>query len=143
MWCKATLVVSTLLLAVHALADPVPARAGLRDCIARAPDAAAVLACEVNEQAALKVRIKQSTAAIRSRLDARQRQLFERNSGAWQAFCDSETAMIGLTLDLRGDGLGTALRPGAITRLYEERERQLREHLHNLKATRGPLPPRP
>ena len=120
-----------------ASADDGAARADLRDCVAAAQDAAALMACELTQQAALKARIGRWSAGIRKRLNARQRQVFEHNATAWQRFVDSETAMLGLTLDLREDGLGAKLRPGAITRLYEERERQLREHLHNLTYARG------
>ena len=51
---------------------------------------------------------------------------------AWEAYLDSETALLDLTLAKRRDGLGPSLRPGAITQLYEARDRQLLEHLHNL-----------
>ena len=104
----------------------------LRTCVAAARDAAAVTACELKAQAELKARIAQSSAAILDRLDARQRVIFERNATAWEAYLDSETALLDLTLAKRRDGLGSSLRPGAITQLYEARDRQLLEHLHNL-----------
>ena len=94
--------------------------------------AAAVAACETTAQAALKAGIERWSAAIRKRLDARERLLFERNASAWKVFFDSEVALLDLGLGKRADGLASKLRPGAITRLYEQREEQLREHLHNL-----------
>ena len=107
----------------------------LRDCVARAQGAAAVAACEKQQQTALKARIEQLSETIRARLDARQRLAFDRNMSAWQAFFDSERALLDLTLGLRRDGLGPSLHAGAITRIYEQREQQLREHLHNLSIT--------
>ena len=47
---------------------------------------------------------------------------------------EAQTAIQELTLSQRGDGLGEKLLPGAVTLLYEQRERQLREHLHNLSS---------
>ena len=64
----------------------------LRDCVARAQGAAAVAACEKQQQTALKARIEQLSETIRARLDARQRLAFDRNMSAWQAFFDSERA---------------------------------------------------
>ena len=104
----------------------------LRTCVAAARDAAAVTACELKAQAELRARIAQSSAAILNRLDARQRVVFERNTTAWEAYLVSETTLLDLTLAKRRDGLGSSLRPGAITQLYEARDRQLLEHLHNL-----------
>lgn len=119
-------------------ADPVLPKAGngLRDCIARAKDAGSIAACEIQEQAALKARIEQLSAAIRARLDASQRMIFNRSATAWQAYFEHETTMLELSLELRKDGLGPKLRPGAVTLLYEQRERQLREHLHNISVAR-------
>ena len=128
---------AALLSPIPALADNRTAQTDLRDCIAQAQDAAAVMACEVTQQAVLKARIERWSAGIRNRLDTRQRQVFEHNAKAWQAFVESEISMLDLTLDLRDDGLSAKLRPGAVTRLYEDRERQLREHLHNLSYARG------
>lgn len=90
------------------------------------------MACEKSQQMVLKDRIQRWSTAIRQRLDARDLAVFDRNIEAWTAFFDSELAMLDLTLKARRDGLGPTLQPGAVTRLYEERERQLREHLHNL-----------
>jgi hypothetical protein len=120
---------AVLLLSGAAAAQPPQ---DLRDCVADARDAAAVAACEVTAQAALKARIERWSAAIRKRLDARERLLFDRNAAAWKAFFDSEVALLDLGLGKRADGLASKLRPGAVTRLYEQREEQLREHLHNL-----------
>lgn len=129
---KATL--AALLLSGAAAAEPLQ---DLRDCVADARDAAAVAACEMTAQAALKARIERWSAAIRKRLDPRERQLFDGNTAAWKAFFDSEVALLDLGLGRRADGLAPRLRPGAITRLYEQREEQLREHLHNLSIA-GP-----
>lgn len=139
--CKAS-VVLTVLLTTTAAAEPRPPahEEALRQCIASAQSAAAIAACEKRGQAALKGRIDEISTAIRARLDARQRPVFERNSEAWQAFVDSEIAMLGLSLAGRPDGLGPSLQTGAITLLYEARERQLREHLHNLTLARPPTP---
>lgn len=123
-----------LLLSGAAAAQP---QLDLRDCVADARDAAAVAACEMTAQAALKARIKRWSAAIRKRLDTRERLLFDRNAAAWEAFFDSEVALLDLGLGKRADGLAPKLQPGAITRLYEQREEQLREHLHNLSIA-GP-----
>lgn len=130
--CKAHLICAAVALASPAAANPAVEAADLRDCIAQARDAGAVAACERTEQAVLQARIERWSTAIRGRLDAQQRLIFELSEKAWQAFVDSETAMLDVTLALRKDGLAARLRPGAVTRLYEERERQLREHLHNL-----------
>lgn len=113
----------------------------LRECVAKAPSAQAVAACEQREQRALKARIAQLAEVIRTRLDSRQRQLFDRSQQAWDAFADSEFAMLDLTLGLRRDGLGPSLKPGAVTQIYESRERQLREHLHNLNLSTVPGTP--
>lgn len=131
LWCKATCSAPALLLSLAVVAGPQD-ESGLRACVSAARDAAAINACESREQAELKARIAQSSAAILKRLDARQRLVFERNAAAWAAYLDSEAALLDLTLARRGDGLGSPLRPGAITQLFEARDRQLREHLHNL-----------
>jgi len=132
LWCKATCSLTVpLLISLAVIAGPQDG-SGLRACVSAARDAAAINACELREQADLKARIAQSSAAILKRLDARQRLIFERNAAAWEAYLGSETALLDLTLARRGDGLGSPLKPGAITQLYEARDRQLREHLHNL-----------
>lgn len=105
----------------------------LRDCVAQADGAAAVASCERRQQESLKDRIDRWTRAIPVHLDRKARLAFERNATAWQTFFDSEVRMLQLTLQNRRDGLGGSLYSGAVTRLYEQRERQLREHLHNLK----------
>jgi len=110
---------------------------GLRDCIAKARDAGSIAGCEIQEQGALKARIEQLSTAIRVRLDRSQRVIFDRSATAWQAFFGHEIAMLDLSLELRKDGLGPKLRPGAVTLLYEQRERQLREYLHNISVA-GP-----
>ncbi|MDJ0738692.1 MAG: hypothetical protein QNJ91_03185 [Gammaproteobacteria bacterium] len=115
----------------------------LRDCVAQAQGAAAVAACETTQQAALQARIKRWTLAIRDRLRGPDRVAFDRSTRAWQAFFDSELAMLERTLNARRDGLGASLYPGAVTRLYEERARQLREHLHNLSYVGRSPPTRP
>jgi rhamnose utilization protein RhaD (predicted bifunctional aldolase and dehydrogenase) len=107
---------------------------GLRDCIAQARDSAAMTACEKQAQQSLKQDIKRLTAAIRAKLSESQRMIFDQSTAAWQTFVQHETAMQELTLSQRGDGLGDRLLPGAVTLLYEQREHQLREHLHNLTA---------
>ena len=124
--------VAALLLSGIAGGDPRPGEQALRDCIAGARGASAVLACEKSQQVVLKARIKRWSSAIRDTLDARQQAAFDRNTEAWEAWFDSEVAMLDMTLKARRDGLGPTLHPGAVNRLYEERERQLREHLHNL-----------
>ena len=123
-----------LLLAIGAGAQT-PAQSsltGLHDCVAKARNPQAVTACEQREQTALKERIEILSATIRGQLDAGGRIVFERNVEAWQRFFDSEQAMLELSLARRADGLGATLSVGALNRLYEQRERQLREHLHNL-----------
>jgi hypothetical protein len=101
------------------------------------------MACEKSQQVVLKDRIDRWSTAIRQRLDGRELAAFDQNTRAWKAFLDSELAMLDLTLKARRDGLGPTLQPGAVTRLYEERERQLREHLHNLSYVgREPKPKR-
>ena len=136
--CKARLfLVAALLCATGATAAPPDTGPiDLRACIAGAQSGAALAACEAQAQAELKQRIQEMTTAIRQRLDAEQRLIFERNISAWQAFFDSEAAFLELSLGLRPDQLGRKLKPGAITQLYEQREQQLREHLHNLSLAR-------
>lgn len=107
---------------------------GLRDCIAQARDSAAMTACEKQAQLSLQEDIKRLSAAIRAKLNQSQRIIFDQSTAAWQTFVQRETAMQELTLSQRGDGLGDKLLPGAVTLLYEQRERQLREHLHNLSS---------
>lgn len=136
--CKALLLSAALLLAAAAAAAPPSPPSGLRECVAAARDAAAMAACERREQTHLRQRIDQLAVNIRARLDTRQRLVFERNIQAWQAFFDSEVALSELSLGQRRDGLGPALRPGAVTRMLEERVRQLREHLHNLTLAQPP-----
>ena len=111
----------------------------LRDCIAQARDGIAVTACEQEAQRSLQQDIRHLQAAIRAKLGPSQRPVFDQSSAAWQTFLQHETALLELTLSRRGDGLGDKLLPGAVTQLYEQRERQLREHLHNLSSkARGP-----
>ena len=147
---------STGLLALSSCQGPIPTPAPttfvkrnmididafVADCVAAARDSHSVAACEQSQQAVLRDRIRRWSEALRSRLDAHQRAAFDRNARAWQAFYDSEVTMLDATLPRRADGLGPALRPGAVTRLLEERERQLREHLHNVSYG-NPLPGRP
>lgn len=115
----------------------------LRDCVAQAANPKSVTAFEQREQAALRKRIAILGAAIVERLDARDRQLFDRNRAAWQAYFDSEEALLRLTLERRTDGLGPTLHLGGVNRLYAQRERQLREHLHNLNQAHKRLRDRP
>lgn len=136
--CQASLLLLCLLQA--ATADEIGG--DLRECVAAATNAAAVGACEATEQAVLKERIERWSRAIRTRLDNRQRVLFDRSLAAWRTWFESETELLDLTLAQRTDGLGPKLRSGAVTRLYEERERQLREHLHNLSYASSAPPPR-
>ena len=131
-----------LLLAIGAAAQP-PVQSsltGLRDCVAKARDPQAVAACERREQTALEGRVEALNATIRERLDSSGRLLFERNVEAWLAFFDSERAMLELSLARRADGLGATLGVGALNQLYEQRERQLREHLHNLNQAEPQAP---
>jgi uncharacterized protein YecT (DUF1311 family) len=110
----------------------------LRDCVAGAQNATAMAACERQEQGRLKGHVAELAAAIRAQLDARQRLVFDRNHAAWLAFLDSEIAMLELSMGQRGDGLGPVLQASAITLIYETRERQLQQHLHNLNLSRPP-----
>jgi hypothetical protein len=110
---------------------PQPSNA-LRDCIAAAGGSAAVATCEKQAQSVLKKNIESLSAAIRTRLNQAQRTVFDRSADAWQAFFEHEKAMLELSLGQRRDGLGPNLRSGAVTLLFEQREQQLREHLHNL-----------
>lgn len=133
-WCKRFVLVLVIPLSLLQAADsnrPQPAGA-LRDCIAQARDSAAVANCEKQAQAALKENIEGLSAAIRTHLNQAQRAVFDRSASAWQAFFEHEQAMLELSLGQRRDGLGPKLQSGAITLLYEQREQQLREHLHNL-----------
>lgn len=117
---------------------PLP-RQDLRDCIASARGAQAIAACEKSHQAELEHRIERWTTGIRKHLAGRQLALFDRNVSAWKTYRDSELTLLDLTLQQRRDGLGPSLKPGAVTRIYEQRERQLREHLHNLSyAAKAP-----
>ena len=136
LWCKGTLGVLTLLLSTTSLGDP--GGKSLRDCVARAKGVAAVSICEQNYQARLKSNIARLTAGISARLDARQRLVMEKSTAAWQEFLRRERAMLDLSLGRRGDGLGPQLKHGIVTRLYEQREQQLREHLHNLSIGATP-----
>lgn len=136
--CKICLALALLLVA-PAGAEPT----ALRDCVAAATDPIAAAVCERREQQALEERIASLSAAVLARLDPHQRPVFERSSQAWRAFIDSEAAMLELSFGQRRDGLGPGLRPGALTLLYEERERQLRTHLHNLGITRPTSPDAP
>ena len=138
--CKALIVLAMLPVAGALAANPGAASpaSNLRECVSKAVNAAAIAACEHAEQGQLKQRIDTLSAAISKQLDNRQRTVFESNQKAWQAFFDSEVGMLDLSLARRGDGLGPSLRPGAINLLYEQREKQLREHLHNLKSSAAP-----
>jgi len=115
-----------------------PPESALRDCIAQARDSAAVANCEKQAQSVLKEHIEGLSAAIRLHLNQSQREVFDRSASAWQTFFEHETALLELSLGQRRDGLGPKLRSGAITLLYEQRERQLREHLHNLSVAAPP-----
>lgn len=107
-------------------------RQALRNCIASAQSPEQMSLCERAQQERLQGLIARWSTAIRKHLGGEQLLLFERNSLAWKSFVDSELALLGHTLKRRRDGLGPSLYTGAVTRLYEQRERQLREHLHNL-----------
>ena len=130
--CKNLLLLMCLATGVSAQPPLDSSREALRDCIAKASTTAAVDRCETNWQAVLLQRIKTLRNGIAKRLDARQRAMFEQNIQAWKAFVAREKAMIQLSTEQRRDGLGPQLRHGAISQLYEQREHQLREHLHNL-----------
>jgi len=141
-WCKASTAFLLLPLAVAAASapNPRPTTNALRDCIASASGPAAIGACEKRQQAVLKRSIEQLSAEIRARLDTPQRLVFDRNVNAWQTFFQQEIALLDLSLGIRGDGLGPSLRTGSITLLFEQREQQLREHLHNLTAAKQAAP---
>ena len=126
--CRAAIFVLLFPLGLSHAAD------GLRDCIAQARDSSSVAACEKQAQLSLQEDIKRLSAAIRVQLNQSQRLVFDQSTAAWQTFLRHETALQELTLSQRGDGLGDKLLPGALTLLYEQRERQLRGHLHNLSA---------
>ena len=143
MGCKALLLAAAALVANPATGIEPGDGPDLRRCIEAARDAAAVAACEVTAQAVFRERIARWSAAIEQRLPPRERILFVRNREAWEAFLESETALLDATLAARRDGLAAHLRPGAVTRLLEQRETQLREHLHNLSYGRGPDPAKP
>lgn len=136
--CKTVLLAAMLLSAAPAWTAPAAQSDSLRECVARATAPSAMAVCEQREQIALKARIEQLSAAIRNHLDNAGRAIFDRNQRAWLAFAESEAAMLGLSLGQRRDGLGAALRPAAVTLVYEERVRQLREHLHNLSLAEPP-----
>ena len=141
-WCKASAAFLLLPLAIAAASapNPRPTTNALRDCIASASGPAGISACEKRQQAALKKSIEQLSAEIRARLDTPQRLVFDRNVNAWQAFFQQEIALLDLSLGMRGDGLGPSLRTGSITLLFEQREQQLREHLHNLMSAKRTAP---
>lgn len=135
--CKILIAVLVLLPSFAAGSESASKSAnGLRDCIAQARDAGSIAGCEMQEQAALKARIEHLSTVIHARLDRSQRVIFDRSVAAWRAFFEHEIEMLNLSLELRKDGLGPKLRPGAVTLLYEQRERQLREHLHNISVGR-------
>lgn len=133
-WRKIYLLVLMIPLSLVQAADSNRAEppGSLRDCIAQARDAAAVANCEKQAQSVLKENIERLSAAIRTHLNQAQRTVFDRSASAWQAFFEHEKAMLELSLGQRRDGLGPNLQSGAVTLLYEQREQQLREHLHNL-----------
>ena len=140
--CKMSIALAGLLLTIGAGAQT-PAQSsltGLRDCVSKARDPQAVAACEQREQAALKERVEALSAAIREQLGSSDRLMFRRNVEAWLGFFDSERAMLELSLARRADGLAATLGVGALNRLYEQRERQLREHLHNQNQGRRQAP---
>ncbi len=130
--CKSLLLPMCLTTGVSAQPPLDGSRETLRECIAKASTAAAVDRCETTWQSVMLQRIGNLNEAIVKRLDARQRSIFERNTLAWKAFVVQEKAMIQLSTQQRHDGLDPQFRNGAISQLYEQRERQLREHLHNL-----------
>lgn len=132
--CKISLLTFSLLVGFPMASDSAveTGQSRLRECVRSASSAAALAACESQFQASVKKRIENLSKAIETRLDARQRILFARNSKAWRAFVAQELEMIELTLKQRRDGLGPHLRSGAVSQLYEQREKQLRLYLHNL-----------
>ncbi len=133
--CKAAIGLSALLAGGASMGDA--PSGSLRDCVARAEGTAAVAICEQQHRIRLKQDIERLTTAIGARLDRQQRLVFDRSTEAWREFLTRESAMLRLSLGLRGDGLGATLQQGSITRLYEQRVQQLREHLHNLSLTPG------
>jgi hypothetical protein len=105
----------------------------LRDCVRAAVTAAGVAACEARHQQWLRERIETLTGTLRTQLPPAQHPLLDRNVAAWNSYFDQEVELLDLTLKARSDGLASRLRPGVISRLLEQRERQLREYVHNLK----------
>ena len=132
LWCKAALAAMALLTSAAWSDDT--ARS-LRDCVARAKGAGAVSVCEQQHRVRLKQNITHLREAIRAHLDRQQRLVFDRSTEAWSVFLERESAMLSLSLGQRKDGLASKLEQGGITRLYEQREGQLREHLHNLSVS--------
>ena len=133
-WCKIFVLVLSIPSSLVQAADSNHAQptGSLRDCIAQARDSAAVANCEKQAQSVLKENIERLSTAIRTHLNQAQRAVFDSSASAWQAFFEHEKTMLELSLGQRKDGLGPKLQLGAITLLYEQREQQLREHLHNL-----------
>lgn len=105
----------------------------LRDCVRSAGSAAGVAQCEERHQQWLRHRIDVLTGELFEQLPPDDHPVLERNVEGWKRYFDQEVSLLDLTLKARSDGLGPRLRPGVISRLLEQREQQLREHLHNLK----------
>lgn len=135
-WCKTRLAVAAsivLAMQISANASPNERSSRLRDCVSTAASAEAVLQCEVQHQRWLRRRIDELGDALRQQLPADRHPALQENIRAWRTYYEREVALLDLTLARRGDGLAPRLRPGVISRLLEQREQQLREHLHNLK----------
>lgn len=132
--CKAALLILALLTAIPAGADSAveTGQSRLRECVRNAASAAALAACETQFQGNVKRQIERLSKTIESHLSATQRNVFARNKAAWRAHLAEELEMIELTSKQRRDGLGPHLRAGAISQVYEQREKQLRLYLHNL-----------
>jgi hypothetical protein len=135
--CKGLVVAGLICFSVPVPANEAAERSALRACVEKASGLAAVNACEQQHQTLLLERMTSLRELIRQRLPTQARQRFDSNIAAWQQWLASEKAMLEITLLGRSDGLGASLYAGELTRIYEERVRQLRDHLHSLKMARN------
>jgi hypothetical protein len=135
--CKGLIVAGLIWCSVAVPADEAAERTALRACVEKASGLVAVNACEQQHQKLLLERMTSLRELIRQRLSTQDRRRFDSNVEAWQQWLASEKAMLDITLLGRSDGLGASLYAGELTRIYEERVRQLRDHLHSLKLARN------
>lgn len=134
--CKSTglaLIAAVFGMLPHAHAAEKMTPTTLRECVRTAGSAEGIAQCEARHQQWLRERIEMLTNAIVEHLPPAEQPLLESNVAAWNSYFDQEVALLDLTLKARSDRLASRLRPGVISRLLEQREQQLREHLHNLK----------